>query len=146
MLAEIDVAVGVAELDADAVPGRSDRCLDRAAVEGGAFEREADMELGTVRAAVAGREVTIDAVVDPVMLDSHVDRLGNLDRAILLDLDIAQVAKDALIGARRSRRQHKQQGGRAAPGLPHLRPPGGRRRLSVRFGSPDRRPDRKAPR
>ena len=39
-----------------------------------------------------------------VVLDADVDRLGDLERAVLLDLDVADVTKDALVGARRARK------------------------------------------
>jgi hypothetical protein len=89
MLADGDVAVRVAELDPHAVSERLDRRFDRASVERGALEGEADVELRAVRASVAGREIAVDAVVDKVVFGADVDGLGNLDRAVLLNLNVA---------------------------------------------------------
>jgi hypothetical protein len=54
-------------------------------------------------AAITGREVAVDAVVDPVVLGAEVDRLGDFEAAVGLDLDVAEIAQNALIRVRRGR-------------------------------------------
>ena len=80
-------------------------------------------------AAVTGREVAIDAAVDLIVLGTDVDRLDDLERAVLLDLDVADEALDALFRMSRSSSPEQQQAAedRAISGM--VRPPGVRTNL-----------------
>jgi hypothetical protein len=90
-------------------PGMDGHPVHRRAAEG-----EADPDLRPVSSAIAGREIAIDAPVDAVMLGTDVDRLGDFERRILLDLNVADEALNALLGLRGCCRE-KQQEGRDRP-------------------------------
>ena len=62
---------------------------DRLPIEGGVNELEADANIAASRGAIADRKVAKDAVIDPDILDRDPDRLGDVDRPVLQDGDIA---------------------------------------------------------
>ena len=67
--------------------------------------------LTAVPAAIASREIAIDAVIDEVVLDVDVNRFGDLERAVALDLDVADVPENFLPGARTRRSDREGEGG-----------------------------------
>ena len=72
-----------------------------------------------MRAAVSGREVAVDAVVDLHVLGLDVERFGDLERRILLDLHVAPIMEDPLVGVSGRRRQEQEQGGEGPPEFTH---------------------------
>ena len=63
---------------------------------GHALERKADPDLAAVAATVAGREIAIDAALDPVAFRPNVDGFGDVQRGVAPYLDFADEARDAL--------------------------------------------------
>src|SRR4029079_15363917 len=110
MVAGRNRPVRVADLDPHAIGETRNARGDRHSVEGCALEGEADAHRATVGAPVAGRKIAEDAVVDRDILDLDVDRLGDLERAVLLDLDVTEEAADALVGVHRSGDEQQQRG------------------------------------
>ena len=109
MLAYFHIFVRIADPDPDAVRDGFGLCRDGHAVERRALEGKADADLVAPAAAITGREVAIDAAVDLIVLGTDVDRLDDLERAVLLDLDVADEALDALFRMSRSSSPEKQQ-------------------------------------
>ena len=79
-----------------------------------------------MRPAIAGREVAVDAVVDLVVLGADVDRLGDLERRVLLDLDVAQKRRMRSSAGPRPARPASSRAASARQSARHVRPPGGR--------------------
>src|SRR5207253_5247948 len=98
VLADIDISVRVPDLDSDAVRERLDCGRNGSAVESRSLEGETDSNLAPVRPAVVRREVAIDSMVDPVVLGADVDRFGGFERAVALNLNVAKIFEDALVG------------------------------------------------
>ena len=109
MLAYFHIFVRIADPDPDAVRDGFGLRRDRHAVQRRALEGEADADLVAPAAAVTGREVAIDAAVDLIVLGADVDRLRDLERAVLLDLDVADEAMDALFRLGRRSGAEQQQ-------------------------------------
>src|SRR4030095_7988788 len=82
VLADIDVFLRIADLDPDSVAERLRLRRNRYSIKRCAFEREADADLAPMSAAVARREVAVDAVFDLAVLGAKVDRFSDLESAV----------------------------------------------------------------
>ncbi len=101
------IAVRIAQLDADAALDCFLAGPDRLPIKGGVDKLEADANVAASRNAIADRKVAKDAVIDPDILGRDLDRLGDVDRPVLQDGDVALKALDPFLGGCR---------GSAAPG------------------------------
>src|SRR5262245_41685617 len=110
MLADGDISVGVAELDPHAIADRARRSLDRVSVDRCSLEGEGDVDLTTSLVTVSGREIAEDAMVDPIVLGTDVDRFGDFDRRVPLDLDVAPEMENPLVSLRRRGGGEQEQG------------------------------------
>ncbi len=132
MIADLDIFVRVADLDPDSV-GNGPGCRgDWLPVQRRTAKLEADVDLGSVRPAISRREVPKDAVVDGIALRPNVDRLGNLQRGVALDLHVADVPEDAFLGLGDRGNQRQAKGGQEPPCRSHSQAAG---RAKATFGA-----------
>jgi hypothetical protein len=115
MVAGLDDLVRIADPNADAIGNWLDLRRLGSAVAGDAAELEADPELAASRTAIAGREITEDAMVDANALGVDVDRLCDVQRGVGAHLDIAREERDAFFrrccrGGNSQRNQDGQRG------------------------------------
>ena len=102
MLARRDGSFGAADADANAVGEGLDLVGLNLPVEPGIGQLEPDLDPAAAGRPIFGREIAIDAVVDRDVFDTDVDCLGDVERAVTADRDIAVEAQDALLGRRGS--------------------------------------------
>src|SRR4051812_29994912 len=97
-----------------------------------------------MRTEIAGREVAVDAVIDIVVLGIEIDRLRDFERAVPLDVDVAEIALDPLLGFGGRGAGECEEGG-CRKCQAHVRPLDWRKLPWARLGWPGRHPGNRAP-
>ncbi len=105
MFADRDDAVGIADPDPYSVAHRLADTGFKFAVESRLDQRETDLDPLPPRAVVASRDFAEDAVGDRVIVDLHPNCLGDIERPVLGDHDVACEVADPLLGRRRNRQR-----------------------------------------
>ena len=98
MLAERHIAVSAADFDPHPVAQAVAPVRLACPVKSRPDQREADFDASPMRRGVARREVAVDAVIDRDIVDLDADRLGDVERPVLLDPNLAVIIVDPLFG------------------------------------------------